>query len=86
MHRIQIQLTASQERILRDIAKLRGSSISALVRGGVEQIIEPERERLEESRRRALRLVGAITDKADVARRHDEYLDKSPSRRPRRRP
>jgi hypothetical protein len=74
MHRIQVQLTAEQERMLREIARLRGSSISALIRDGIDQIIDPERQKLERSRQRALRLIGAFSDKRDVARRHDEYL------------
>jgi hypothetical protein len=74
MHRIQVQLTESQERMLREIARLRGSSISALIREGVDQITAPERQRLERAQQRALRLIGAFSDEPDVARRHDDYL------------
>jgi hypothetical protein len=81
MHRIQVQLTESQERMLREIARLRGLSISALIREGVDQITAPERERREQARQRALRLVGAFSDKPDVARRHDEYLAEAGSAR-----
>jgi hypothetical protein len=74
MHRIQVQLTEVQERMLREIARLRGSSISALIREGVDQITAPERKRLEQAQQRALRLIGAFSDERDVARRHDDYL------------
>jgi len=74
MHRIQVQLTESQERALRQIARLRGLSISALIREGVDQVTAPKQRRNEQARERALRLIGAFSDKPDVARRHDEYL------------
>jgi hypothetical protein len=74
MHRIQVQLTEAQERMLREIARLRGSSISALIREGVDQITAPERQRLVQAQQRALRLIGAFSDERDVARRHDDYL------------
>jgi hypothetical protein len=60
--------------MLREIARLRGSSISALIREGVDQITGPERQRLEQAQQRALRLIGAFSDEPDVARRHDDYL------------
>ena len=75
MHRIQVQLTAEQERVLREMARLRGSSISALIREGIDQLTAPERERRERARRRALALIGAFgDDEPDVSRRHDDYL------------
>jgi hypothetical protein len=74
MHRIQIQLTLAQERTLRRLARLRGLSISALVREGVDRITVPEQRRRDRARRRALALIGAFSDKGDVARRHDDYL------------
>lgn len=76
MHRIQVQLTAEQERVLREMARLRGSSISALIREGVEQLTAPERERRARARRSALSLIGAFGggDAPDVSRRHDDYL------------
>jgi Arc/MetJ-type ribon-helix-helix transcriptional regulator len=77
MHRIQIQLTDEQERMLRDMARLRRASISALVREGVEQLIAPERERREERRQRMLAFIGSMgSDEGatDVSERHDDYL------------
>jgi hypothetical protein len=76
MHRIQIQLTADQERALREMARLRGSSISALVREGVDRILEPQR-RLDDARvDRALELIGMFDSKGpgDISERHDEYF------------
>ena len=74
MHRIQVQLTQEQERALREMARLRGSSISALIREGVEQLTAPERQRRHRARRAALALIGAFSDAPDVSRRHDDYL------------
>ena len=76
MHRIQIQLTAEQERALRELARLRGASISSLVRDGVDALLEPERGRYAGRHKRALELIGLFDSKGpgDVAERHDEYL------------
>lgn len=74
MHRIQIQLTAEQEKALREMARLRGSSISALVREGVEQLLGPEKKKREQARERALTFIGSFADEPDVSRRHDDYL------------
>jgi hypothetical protein len=75
MHRIQVQLTPEQERRLREMAKLRGESISALIREGVAQIIAPEAERREAFRRRALDQIGAFdSGLADVSVEHDRYI------------
>jgi len=60
--------------MLREMARLRGSSISALIREGVEQLTAPERERRNAARDRALALIGAFRDEPDVARHHDDYL------------
>jgi Arc/MetJ-type ribon-helix-helix transcriptional regulator len=78
MHRIQISLTANQERMLRDLARLRGESISALVREGVDRLLEPERARREGRKEQAHALIGFAgpdaAGKTDVAARHDDYL------------
>lgn len=75
MHRIQIQLTERQERMLREMARLRGVSISALIREGVDHLTAPEHDRREKARARALALIGAFAaDAPDVSRRHDDYL------------
>jgi hypothetical protein len=85
MHRIQIQLTLEQERVLRRLARLRGLSISALVREGVDRITIPEQRRRDRAHRRALALIGAFSDKVDVARRHDDYLAEAPTANRRKR-
>ncbi|MGB8520965.1 MAG: hypothetical protein WCD38_12465 [Candidatus Tumulicola sp.] len=76
MHRIQVQLTTEQERALKEIARLRGVSISALVREGVDRILEPERHRDDARVKRALGLIGLFNSKGprDVSERHDEYV------------
>lgn len=76
MHRIQVQLTTDQERALRELARLRGRSISALIREGVDRMLEPERRDRHAKRDRALNLIGLFDSKGpgDVSARHDEYL------------
>lgn len=74
MHRIQVQLTEAQEKMLKQLATLRGCSISALIREGVDEITAPHQRRRAQARARGLRLIGVLRDKPDVARRHDEYL------------
>ncbi|MBV8490940.1 MAG: ribbon-helix-helix protein, CopG family [Candidatus Eremiobacteraeota bacterium] len=78
MHRIQVQLTPEQERRLRELARLRKSSISALIREGIEAVIGPSKPRYtEEQVKRAMGLIGMLGDAeraTDVARNHDRYL------------
>ncbi len=74
MHRIQIQLTGEQERILREMARLRGASISALIREGVDYLIAPAKEHRQAAQQRAIALIGLFTDEPDVSVRHDDYL------------
>jgi Arc/MetJ-type ribon-helix-helix transcriptional regulator len=78
MHRIQIQLTEEQERMLKDIARLRNASISALVREGVELLLEPERTQRTDRVRRGMAYVGFLgpdpEGATDVSRKHDAYL------------
>lgn len=73
---MQIQLTQEQARALRELARLRGASISSLVREGVETLLQPERERDAARRKRAMELIGMFDSKGpgDVGERHDEYL------------
>lgn len=75
MHRIQVQLTVRQEKALREMARLRGSSISAPIRDGINHILEPSaRERAVELER-ARKVIGAFDSGfADVGERHDAYL------------
>lgn len=75
MHRIQVQLTAAQERRLKELAKLRGSSVSALIREGVDRLLAPDLQASDEKWDRAARAVGIFQDSAtDVAKEHDRYL------------
>ncbi len=75
MHRIQVQLTAEQERALRELASLRGASISALIREGVDRLLEPSEGRRAAAVRRTLELLGSFeSDVTDAAARHDDYL------------
>jgi Arc/MetJ-type ribon-helix-helix transcriptional regulator len=77
MVRTQIQLTDDQARRLRRLASERGASIAALVREGVERILEEEGT--EAVRRRALSVVGAFRGGAgeNVSEEHDRYLGKA---------
>lgn len=76
MHRIQIQLTVEQERALKEMARLRDTSISALVREGIDGLLAPERVRDDVSRKRALALIGMFDSKGpgDVSEQHDRYI------------
>jgi len=77
MVRMQAQLTARQLAALREIATERGVSVAALIREGVDAVIErrakPSREELV---RRALAVAGKYSSGVpDLAVNHDEYLD-----------
>jgi hypothetical protein len=75
MHRIQVQLTAGQERSLRELSRLRGMSISALIREGVDSIIS-DTARDPSEHDPALALIGMVGPggPGDIAERHDDYL------------
>jgi hypothetical protein len=84
MHRIQVQLTKGQERALRKLAAARGSSISALIREGVDGVISERGRRLEVDR--ALAAIGKFrSGLSDVSERHDEYLTEDIAERKTRR-
>jgi Arc/MetJ-type ribon-helix-helix transcriptional regulator len=73
MNRLQIQLTGEQERALRDLALMRDSSISALVREGVDLLLSTTMQT--ERRKKALDIIGAYaSNQADVSTCHDAYL------------
>jgi hypothetical protein len=80
MHRIQVQLTAAQEKALREMARLRGESISALIREGIDHLIEPHKREHEAKVKRALEALDAIKGlrdphgATDVSVNHDKYL------------
>jgi hypothetical protein len=76
MHRIQVQLTPKQERALRQLSRLRGQSISALIREGVDLLTAPG-DGAGEGPDPALALIGllgATGGPSDVAENHDDYL------------
>ena len=79
MVRTQIQLTEEQSRRLKAAALRRKTSVAALIRQGVETLLEGEMEpSSEEIVRRAIRAAGAFrSSKHDVARRHDDYLEEA---------
>ncbi len=73
MHRLQIQLTNEQEHALRDLALMRKSSISALVRESIELLLSGTIRA--DHRKNALNIIGAYaSNHADVSTRHDAYL------------
>ncbi|MDQ2681031.1 MAG: CopG family transcriptional regulator [Candidatus Eremiobacteraeota bacterium] len=77
MHRIQVQLTEQQERALRELASLRGASISALIREGVDRLIDSPATPRAQAIERFRSIMGTYNEpdgRTDVAMRHDEYL------------
>lgn len=75
VHRIQVQLTESQERQVREMAGLRNVSISALIREGVDALVAPLNEDWERRKAAALAVIGsARSGRSDTAERHDDYL------------
>ncbi len=79
MVRMQAQLTERQLAALRDIATERGLSVAALIREGVDAVIErrgkPSREELV---RRAHAVAGKYSSGVpDLAVDHDKYLDEA---------
>lgn len=76
MHRIQVQLTDDQERALKEMARLRDTSISALIREGIDGLLAPETRRGDRRHKRALALIGMFDSKGpgDVSERHDRYI------------
>lgn len=77
MVRTQIQLTEAQARALKELAARQGVSMAALIRQGVERIIEDDEETRKEKWRRALAVMGRFHDiegARDVSVNHDKYL------------
>ena len=76
MIRTQVQLTEQQLFRLRALAAERGSSVSQLVRDGVENILAQTEQGLGGGRaQRAIAAAGRFhSGNGDVARRHDAYL------------
>lgn len=65
-----------QERALKEIGRLRGVSISALVREGVDMLLTPTRDQRQERRDVGLQLIGMLGPggPSDVSERHDDYF------------
>lgn len=73
MNRVMVQLRAEQESRLKAIARVRGVSISELVRQGVDCVIERE-DPQDMRKRRALSAIGCLNSgEPDISIRHDEF-------------
>lgn len=75
MVRTQIQLTERQVQGLKSLAAARGVSMAELIRESVDRLIEtPTAIDPEERKRRALAIIGIVSDVPDLGVNHDEYL------------
>ena len=75
MIRTQIQLEEDQIEWLKTEARVRGISISKLIREGVALFQAREERFPEDKKKRALSAVGRFSsDVSDVSERHDDYL------------
>lgn len=75
MHRIQVQITEKQERQLKELAKLRGASISALIRESVDRLLKPDIDAMDDLWQRSLEVLGKYSSgKTDISARHDDYF------------
>jgi predicted Ser/Thr protein kinase len=76
MVRTQIQLTEQQARAVKAIAAAQGISVAEAIRRAIDGMTQSRSAvDTEESRRRALRIVGKFrSGKRDVSKRHDAYL------------
>ena len=77
--RMHIQLTQQQMKALHKLAEEQNVSVSALIRQGVDMVIQSSRSTsVEIKRQRAIGVAGQFTasDNApDVSGKHDQYLD-----------
>lgn len=73
MVRVMVQLTEEQAARLKERAEDQRVSVSALVREGVNVILERSISR-SEARMRAKSLIGAFPGPGDASERHDEYF------------
>ena len=76
MVRTQIQLTEEQAQRLKSLAAKRGKSMAALIRIGVDQLLNnTSLIDTEEQRRRAIAAAGKYhSGQKDIAVEHDKYL------------
>ena len=79
MERTQISLTAEQADRLRRIASKRHTSMAALIRDAVDQVVrEEDGPTNDELWERVFKAAGAFHDRdgaTDVAENHDKYLE-----------
>ncbi|MBK7216601.1 MAG: ribbon-helix-helix protein, CopG family [Candidatus Promineofilum sp.] len=78
MVRTQIQLTDEQARKLKQLAAAEGHSVAELIRMSVDALLAtvPLLDS-EESRLRALSIVGRFDGPPDLAAEHDRYLEEA---------
>ena len=76
MVRTQIQLTEEQFELLKKLSGLKGISMAALIRRGIDYLLQTSFLLDEEEQRRlALKASGRFhSSRGDLAVRHDEYL------------
>ena len=79
MVRMQVQVSEEQAEALRDLASQRRVSISAVVRDGIDMVLDsPGEASREERRRRALAVAGRFRGGGGkVSEEHDRYLAKA---------
>jgi len=75
MLRTQVQIAEDQIRWLREKAKVRGVSVSQLIREGVEFYRRHEDRLPEDKKKRALAAIGRYASgESDIAEHHDDHL------------
>lgn len=80
MFRTQIQLTEEQSTRLREVSRRAGVSTAEIIRRSIDRYLAASAEpgRRPADRVEALQVVGRFhSELADVASRHDEYLDEA---------
>ena len=76
MVRTQIQLTETQARTIKKVARDQGTSIAEIIRRAVENMVQASpRVSSQERVRRAVEIVGKFgSGKRNVSQKHDKYL------------
>ena len=76
MVRTQIQLTETQARTIKKIARDQGTSIAEIIRRAVENVVQASpRVSSQERVRRAVEIVGKFrSGKRNVSQKHDKYV------------
>jgi Arc/MetJ-type ribon-helix-helix transcriptional regulator len=76
MVRTQVQFPEEQLAAVREVARMRGVSVSCIVREGIELLLsEPRRPNRDELVRRSIEALGAFrSGTGDVSARHDDYF------------